>query len=62
MVVDKIKEISDINEEDYIININQEEQTAEIIHQKTGVVVDIAVDSKGNITAEGSIVEDIVII
>ena len=58
-LIEKIKEISSINEEDYIISVDEEEQSATIIDKKTNVVVDIWIDEDGNINAEGSIVDDI---
>ena len=58
-LIEKIKEISSINEEDYIISVNEEEQSATIIDKKTNVVVDIWIDEDGNINKEGSIVDDI---
>ena len=58
-VIDKVKEISSINDEDYIITIDDEEQTATIIDKQTGVVIDIWIDEDGKIQTEGSIVDDI---
>ena len=58
-LIEKIKEISSINEEDYIISVDEEEQSATIIDKKTNVVVDIWIDENGNINKEGSIVDDI---
>ena len=58
-VIDKVKEISSINDEDYIITIDDEEQSATIIDKETGVVIDIWIDENGEIQVEGSIVDDI---
>ncbi len=58
-LIEKIKEISSINEEDYIISVDEEEQSATIIDKKTNVVIDIWIDEDGNINKEGSIVDDI---
>ena len=58
-VIEKVKEISSINEEDYIITVDDEEQTATIIDKETGVVIDIWIDEEGEIQVEGSIVDDI---
>ena len=58
-VIDKVKEISSINDEDYIITIDDEEQSATIIDKQTGVVIDIWIDENGEIQVEGSIVDDI---
>ena len=58
-LIEKIKEISIINEEDYIISVDEEEQSATIIDKKTNVVIDIWIDGNGNINTEGSIVDDI---
>ena len=58
-VIDKIKEVSTINEKDYIITVDDEEQTATIIDKATGVVVDIWIDENGKVQSDGTIVEDI---
>ena len=57
-VIDKIKEVSTINDEDYIITVDDEEQTATIIDKATGVVVDVWIDENGHIQSDGNIVED----
>ena len=58
-VIDKIKEVSTINEKDYIITVDDEEQTATIIDKATGVVVDIWIDENGHIQSDGNIVDDV---
>ena len=58
-VIDKIKEVSTINEKDYIITVDDEEQTATIIDKATGVVVDVWIDENGHIQSDGNIVDDV---
>ena len=58
-VIDKVIEISTINEKDYIITVDDEEQTATIIDKATGVVVDVWIDENGHIHSDGNIVDDI---
>ena len=58
-LINKAKEISTINDKDYIISVNTVEQTANIIEPKTCVVVDVIIDNKNNVIIEGSIVDDI---
>ena len=58
-LINKVKEISDINEKDYIISVDEAEQTATIIDKKTGIVIDITINLKDEVIIDSSIVNDI---
>lgn len=58
-LINKVKEISDVNDKDYLIYIDEEEQSATIIDKKTGIVIDVWIDENKNVNIEGSIVKDI---
>src|SRR5574344_1316131 len=59
-LMDKLKEISNINEDDYKISPPDEvEQTVTIIDKQTGVVIDISMNDKGEVIIDSSIVADI---
>ena len=58
-LVEKIKQVSTINDRDHIIIVDDVEQTATIIDKKYRVVVDVTIDKDGNIKVESSIVDDV---
>jgi len=63
-LIDKLKEISEVNEKDYIISdieVNEETgaETVTIVDKKTGVVLDITMETNGKVTIDTSIVDDI---
>ena len=54
-----VKETSEIKNENYIVTVDDVEQTATIIDKKMKVVVDVQIDEEGKIIIDGNLVDDI---
>jgi len=61
-LIDKVKDISDINTKYYDIDVNEDDQTATITHKKSGVTVDIKIDSHGNVIIDGAMGGSIIMV
>lgn len=56
-LMNKVKEISDINDEKYDITIDEEEQSAVIVEKADNIVVDVYLDQSGKVTTNGYIAD-----